>query len=80
QVTEEVNGNQTIKDFLTVDSGLHRNNMCHNEIENMTNRMLHPQSNRFADAAISIAKGIANQLTNGTSGYALQIVTAGKCL
>ncbi|CAF4254967.1 unnamed protein product [Rotaria sp. Silwood2] len=80
RVNHEINLNQTIKDFLIIDVSVHRTNTCHNEIENLVNRILHPQSNRFLNAAISIAKGITNQLTNGVSARALKIVTEGKCL
>ncbi|CAF1353542.1 unnamed protein product [Adineta steineri] len=80
RVNDEINSNETINDYLAVDAGLCRPNTCHNEVQNLVHRILHPQSNRFVDAAISIVKGIISQLTNGKSAYGLQVFTAGKCL
>ncbi|CAF4682082.1 unnamed protein product [Rotaria sp. Silwood1] len=80
RVNNEIKDNQIIKEFLTVDAALRRTNTCHNEVENLLNRILHPQSNRFVDAAISIVKSIINQLTNGVSAHILKIFTAGKCV
>jgi preprotein translocase subunit SecA len=79
QVKQEVNRNILITEFLAIDAGLHRDT-CQNEIEILVNRILHPESNRFVDAAIAIAKGIISQLTNGVSAHVLKIFTASKCL
>ncbi|CAF3715511.1 unnamed protein product [Rotaria sp. Silwood1] len=79
KIADEVNTNQMIRDLLTVGASLNRQT-CQNEIEVLTSKMLHPQNNEFVHIAMSIAKGILNQLTKGISANLIQVFTAGKCL
>ncbi|CAF1339755.1 unnamed protein product, partial [Didymodactylos carnosus] len=79
RVNNEINDNQLITSLITVDVSL-KQTTYQNEIELLTSKILNPQSNRFVNAAIAIAKGILAQLTQGVSATVLKIFTAGKCL
>ncbi|CAF1645898.1 unnamed protein product [Adineta ricciae] len=80
KVDHEVQQNEMINKFLIVNIALQKPHVYNQEIDRLVCRILHPQSNRFVQAAKTIASGILNRLTNGVIGRTLHIITAGKCL
>jgi len=80
KVNDKVQQNQLINQFLSVNIALQKPNVYYQQVDRIVYRILHPQSNRFVEASITIAKGILNHYTNGVTGRTIQIFAAGKCL
>jgi hypothetical protein len=79
KLNHEIQNNQLVRNLLSIDNSLRRNTY-QTEIEAIATRILSSETNKFCSAIVSIAKGIMNKLTDGVSGKAIRIFTAGKCL